>query len=326
MKILILRFSSIGDIVLTTPVIRCLKKQLPETEIHYLTKSSYASILEVNPYINQVISFEKKLDEVIPQLKKEKYDVIIDLHKNIRTAKLKSALRIKSHSFNKLNIEKWIAVKTKQKNILPTQHIVDRYLNTVKKLGVVNDSEGLDFFLKEDDNIQLPAELKSGFIAFALGAQYATKRLPLEKIISICSKINHPLVLLGGKEDFETGENIKTNLSSKNIFNYCGQLSLGQSASIVKQSTVVLTHDTGLMHIAAAFHLPIVSVWGNTIPEFGMYPYLPNEKSLFDIVEVKNLKCRPCSKIGFQSCPKKHFDCMLKQDENKIVELIEQRF
>lgn len=326
MKILILRFSSIGDIVLTTPVIRCLKKQLPVSEIHYLTKSSYRSIIESNPFISQVISFEKKLDEVIPQLKKEKYDLIIDLHKNIRTAKLKTALRIKSHSFNKLNIEKWITVKTKQKNILPNQHIVERYLKTVKKLGVTNDEEGLDFFFNEEDNFSLPSELKNGYVAFALGAQYATKRLPTEKIISICSKVNHPIVLLGGKEDFETGEKIKNNLSSKNIYNYCGQLSLGQSASVVKQSTVVLTHDTGLMHIASAFHKPIVSVWGNTIPEFGMYPYLPNEKSLFDIVEVKDLKCRPCSKIGFQSCPKKHFDCMLRQDENKMVELIEKRF
>lgn len=324
MKILILRFSSIGDIVLTTPIIRCLKNQLPNSEIHYLTKSNFKSVLETNPNIDSLITFEKSIDEVISRLRNENYDLIIDLHKNIRTVKLKSQLFKKSISFDKINIEKWIAVNTKQKGILPNKHIVDRYFEGIKKLGIKNDGQGLDFFLIEEDSIVIPSEIQNGFIAFAIGAQFATKRLTLEKMISICSKINSPIVLLGGKEDNESAEKIKSSLPNKIIINYCGELTIRQSAFIVKQSTVVLTHDTGLMHIAVAFKKPIISIWGNTIPEFGMYPYL--DKSLYDIVEVENLKCRPCSKIGFQSCPKKHFDCMLKQDEEKIVSLIEKRF
>jgi ADP-heptose:LPS heptosyltransferase len=325
-KILLLRFSSIGDIVLTTPVIRCLKQQLPNTEIHFLTKESFKSILEFNPYLDKLITFSKSTDEVISGLKNEKYDLVIDLHKNIRSAKLKASLFRKNISFNKINLEKWLTVNTKKKSFLPNVHIVDRYMEAIKKLGIKNDEKGLDFFISKEDEFNFPNELQKDFVAFAIGAQFATKRLPIEKMISLLSNINHPVVLLGGKEDKETALKIISSLKDKTILNYCGELSIRQSAFVISKAKVVLTHDTGLMHIAAAFKKPIVSIWGNTIPEFGMYPYLPNQKELYDCVEVDNLKCRPCSKIGYQSCPKKHFDCMNKQDEAKIKLLLEKRF
>lgn len=325
-KILLLRFSSIGDIVLTTPVIRCLKDQLPNSEIHFLTKESFKGILELNPFIDHLITFSKSTDEVISILKNEKYDLVIDLHKNIRTAKLKASLFRKNISFNKINLEKWLTVNTKRKGFLPDKHIVDRYFDSIKKLGIVNDEKGLDFFISKEDQFELPIDLSTNFIAFAIGAQFATKRLPVEKIISLLSTINHPIVLLGGKEDKETALKIISSLKNRTILNYCGELSIRQSAYVISKAKAVLTHDTGLMHIAAAFKKPIVSIWGNTIPEFGMYPYLPNQNDLFDCVEVENLKCRPCSKIGFPYCPKKHFDCMNKQDETKIKLLLEKRF
>jgi ADP-heptose:LPS heptosyltransferase len=102
--------------------------------------------------------------------------------------------------------------------------------------------------------------------------------------------------------------------------NLVGKINLEQSASIVKKAKSVLTNDTGLMHIAAAFHKNIVSVWGNTVPELGMYPYLPNEKEKCHIVECKDVKCRPCSKLGFKECPRKHFNCMMKIDCDTVVE------
>lgn len=326
MKILLLRFSSIGDIVLTTPVIRCLKQQLPGSEIHYLTKDNFKSILELNPYLDKLITFSKSTDEVISSLKNEKYDLVIDLHKNIRTAKLKAKLFRKNISFNKINLEKWLTVNTKKKSFLPEKHIIDRYFDSIRKLGIENDEKGLDFFISKEDEFLLSNELQKDFIAFAIGAQFATKKLPVEKMISLLSKINHPVVLLGGKEDITGADKIKNSLITKTIVNYCGELSLRQSAFVVSKSKVILTHDTGLMHIAAAFKKPIVSIWGNTIPEFGMYPYLPHQKELYDCVEVENLKCRPCSKIGFQACPKKHFDCMNKQNEGQIISLLEKRF
>lgn len=321
-KILILRFSSIGDIVLTSPVIRCLKQQLTGCEVHFFTKKNFETVVVNNPYIDKLFLLEKNLSEIVKQLKNENYDYIIDLHHNIRTWRIKRALGKKSFSFNKLNFEKWLITNFKI-NKLPTIHIVDRYFETVKELGVSNDLKGLDFFIDSKNNVEtnkLPANFQKGYVAFAIGGQHATKRLPEEKIISICRKIDHPILLLGGKEDALTAEKISSYCGRDKIYNACGKFNLQQSASLIKQAQKVITHDTGLMHIAAAFKKDIISIWGNTIPEFGMYPYRAGEKS--KIIEVKDLTCRPCSKIGYNKCPKKHFYCMNLIDENDIIDAL----
>lgn len=326
MKILVLRFSSIGDIVLTTPVLRCLHEQ-KNAEVHFLTKSSFRSVVEHNPHISRSWFFEKEVTEVLPELKKENFDLIIDLHRNLRSMRVKFSLRKPSRSFSKLNFAKWKKVKFKS-TVLPDVHIVDRYLQTVSHLGVKNDLKGLDFFVPAEKEIHLsslPAFLHQGYIAFAIGAQHATKRLPTEKIASICAGIAHPIVLLGGKEDAASGEKI-ASLAPERIFNACGKFDLYGSASLVRQANVVISHDTGLMHIAAAFHKKIVSVWGNTIPEFGMYPYLPLEKEKYRIIENKEVHCRPCSKIGHATCPKKHFQCMLGIPDQHIKAAAEELF
>lgn len=325
-KILIIRFSSIGDIVLTTPVIRCLKKQLKNSEIHYLTKKQFVPVLKQNPYIDKIISLEKKLSALIPELKKENYDFIVDLHKNIRTKYVIFKLRKPYSAFNKLNIKKWILVNFKI-NLLPKIHIVDRYFKTVKKLNVKNDNAGLDYFIPENDEINLStlsSKLNDGYIAFVIGGNHFTKLFPSQKIINICNKINKPAIILGGTEDKQRGDYIKKQ-TGNNVINVCGLYNINQSASIIKQADIVITNDTGLMHIAAAFNKKIISVWGNTVPEFGMYPYLTNENKSI-IFETKGLKCRPCTKIGFKKCPKKHFNCMNNINENEIIQIINKHF
>ena len=312
LKILVVRFSSIGDIVLTTPVVRMLKKQL-NAQVHYLTKSSYVSLLKNNPYIDSVYQIENSITEVIADLKKEKYDYVIDLHSNLRTQILRLRLGVPAKSFNKLNMEKFMLTNFKIDN-MPKVHIVDRYLETVKHLGVKNDNQGLDFFLSTTDKIDISIFPKD-CIVFVIGGQHATKILPNEKIISIIKKVNKPVLLVGGPEDFERGEQIITN--TNNTINTCGKYSILQSASLVQQAKMVITHDTGMMHIAAAFQQKIYSVWGNTVPEFGMYPYLESEQS--KRIEVKGLNCRPCSKIGYDKCPKGHFKCMQEIDENLFL-------
>lgn len=323
MKVLILRFSSIGDIVLTTPVVRCLKTQLPNAEIHYATKQSFKIILESNPFVDKIHCLDDNgIFNLIKILRSENFDAVIDLHNNQRTFLIKSLLMVKSYSFPKLNFRKWL-LTTFKINVLPDIHIVDRYFKAVEKLSVVNDGKGLDYFIDKKDDLEpklLDGRLSQGYIAFAIGAKFSTKQMPLEKMLAICSEINRPIALLGGKEDFERGEKLALLLPEKSIVNLCGKLSLGQSASVVKQSFVVLTHDTGLMHIAAAFHKNIVSVWGNTVPQLGMYAYVEKQKS--KIIQVENLSCRPCSKIGHSKCPKHHFKCMVNIDENEVVSAI----
>ncbi len=320
-KFLIIRFSSIGDIVLTTPVVRNLKQQCEGAEIHYLTKQQYAHLLEYNPYIDKIHTLDKSLSELVVKLRKEHFHYVIDLHNNLRTLRVKNKLRTVAFSFNKLNKEKWLMVNFKI-NKLPDIHIVDRYMKTISYFIDDNDMKGLDYFIPDKDVVNLdtlPETHRKSYIAFAIGAQHFTKRLPVKKITAICKLLPLPVVLLGDNNDAIVGEKIVQQVGA-NVYNACGKYNLNQSASIVQQSQVVISHDTGLMHIAAALKKQVISVWGNTIPEFGMYPYLSDKKS--EIVQVEHLKCRPCSKIGFKKCPKKHFKCMNNIDENKIADLL----
>lgn len=314
-KVLIIRFSSIGDIVLTTPVIRAVKQQVPGVELHFLTKRSFAPVLAANPYIDKLHMLDSDLDAVIGELKKEKFDFVADLHHNLRTLRVKRALRCPSASFNKLNIQKWLLTNFKI-NLLPKAHIVDRYLDTVKELGVQPDGGGLDYFIPENEMVgqdDIPVSHQFGYIGLVIGAAHATKRLPPEKLKKLVLMIDHPLVLLGGPEDKVTGEMLSA-VDPVKIYNACGKFSLNESADLVRRAKLVITHDTGLMHIAAAFKKPIISIWGNTVPAFGMYPYYGrtsfNQVQPYELVEVQGLGCRPCSKIGYDACPKKHFRCM----------------
>ncbi|MEM6522860.1 MAG: glycosyltransferase family 9 protein [Bacteroidota bacterium] len=324
-KVLVIRFSSIGDIVLTTPVIRNLKTQLADIQVHYCTKSIYNSILVTNPYLDKIHLLDGSLNELILRLKKEKFDLIIDLHGNLRTRIIKLRLGVKSYTFNKLNWEKWLLVNLKI-NKLPNVHIVDRYMKTLVPLGIKMDALGLDYFIPESDDLStedLPPTHQKEYVALAIGAQHSTKKLPFKRLIELCDKINKPIILLGGKDDFEIADRVeiffrKTDKSEPReegllklgkktiIYNACGKYNLNQSASILKKANYVFSHDTGLMHIAAAFKKQIFSIWGNTVPGFGMYPY----RTRFTIFENNKLDCRPCSKIGYNKCPKGHFKCM----------------
>lgn len=322
-KILIIRFSSIGDIVLTTPVVRCLKKQLPDVEVHYLTKKQFVPVLEANPYINKIYSIQEEISEVIDDLKNENYDHVVDLHKNFRSKGVILKLRKPSTSFNKINVEKWLIVNLKV-NRLPNIHIVDRYFKAVEKLGIKNDPLGLDYFIPEIDEVDLktiPETHQKGFIGWVVGGKHNTKIFPEEKIIEACKNIKQPIILLGGREDEPKGERIRKAVG-ESIFNACGKYNINQSASLVKQAQKIITNDTGLMHIAAAFKKEIISLWGNTIPEFGMVPYMPGNESHSHILEIKGLSCRPCSKLGYKTCPKKHFDCMEKISLKELLSFI----
>lgn len=321
-KILIIRFSSIGDIVLTTPVVRCIRKQIPGVEIHYLIKKQFAPVLETNPYIDQLHFLDNSLSKLAGNLKKQDFDFIIDLHNNLRSARLKRLLGRPSKSFPKLNIEKWLMVNLKI-NRLPDIHIVDRYFDAVSGLNIQNDDLGLDYFIPANDEFDpawLPESHRGRFIGFVLGGRHKTKIFPVEKVIEVCRLLNDPVVLIGGPEDAENGKLIADVLPGS-VFNSCGQFSLSRSAALVKHAELIITNDTGLMHVAAAFNKRIISLWGNTVPEFGMYPYLPPENKTNSVMfEVKDLKCRPCSKIGFEKCPQKHFDCMKLIKSHKIAE------
>ena len=324
-KILIIRLSSIGDIVLTSPVIRCLKNQLENAELHFVTKQKYISILNSNPNIETVYVLKENLTRLIHELKKENFDYVIDLHQNFRSNRIKRSLNVPAYTVNKLDWKKFLLINFKI-NRLPKKHVVDRYLETIEPLGVKNDGKGLDYFISEKDEFprdDLPVPFQKGYVAFVIAGTYQTKKLPVEKVSEICQKINFPVLLLGGKKEFDEGELILSR-SKGNVLNYAGKISLNQSASLIKNANLVLTNDTGLMHIAAAFQKKILSFWGNTVPDFGMVPYQADPASLR--LEVENLKCRPCSKLGYTKCPKKHFKCMNDINVEEAVKWIQANF
>jgi ADP-heptose:LPS heptosyltransferase len=324
-KFLIIRLSSIGDIVLTSPLVRCLKKQVENAEIHFVTKSKYSDLLAGNPYIYKIHFLNDHFGELLKELKSEKADYIIDLHQNFRSLWIKRYLGISSFSFNKLNLKKWIRIRFGI-DLLPAQHVVERYFRTISSFHVVPDDKGLDYFIPEGlefPSENLPEEFRNGYIAFIIGGTYATKRLPVEKILTLCMAIRHPVILIGGPNEKEMGE-IVCQKAGNLVLNLAGKTSINESASLVRDSRIVLTNDTGMMHIAAAFGKKILSFWGNTIPKLGMSPYMPHTDS--KMLEVQNLSCRPCSKLGYQKCPKRHFHCMMDLDMQVAIEWVERNY
>ena len=324
-KILIVRLSSIGDIVLTTPVIRCVKQQVPHVEVHFLVKKGNEPLLQHNPYVDKLHVYDGNKELLINELKQENFDYIADLQKSRRSRKLLKKLGCERVTFPKCNFRKAVLVGTKM-NFLPEWHIVDRYFEAVKPLQVSNDGQGLDFFIPESEKFdvqELPAGFEDGYIAVSVGAKHGTKRIPVSKIIEIGSLVFKPMILLGDQHDRAAAEEIAARLNVK-VLNACGQHSILSTASIVEQSDCVLTADTGIMHIAAALHKPIASLWGNTVPELGMYPYIAPGAPEGRIFEVPYLKCRPCSKLGFEHCPLRHFKCMNLISSYEVADWINQ--
>jgi len=271
-----------------------------------------------NPYVDKIHCFSDSLTDTIKELKAENFDFIIDLHNNFRSLRVKLRLNSKSFSFNKLNFRKMLFTSFKI-NTLPDKHIVDRNLATLRKFNIVNDGKGLDHFIPKEDEIlvpELPENFRNGYLAIVLAGTYATKRMPAEKYKKLITETKLPFILLGGKGERSVADQI-LGWNTGNVLDFTGKLRINQSASLVKNAKLVVSNDTGLMHIASAYHKKILSVWGNTTPEFGMFPYLPGEGS--EIIEVKGLPCRPCSKLGYRSCPKKHFHCMNDLPEERII-------
>tara|TARA_Y100000741_G_scaffold358057_1_gene336692 strand:- start:633 stop:1631 length:999 start_codon:yes stop_codon:yes gene_type:complete len=329
MKILLIRFSSLGDIVLTTPVPRLLRKKFPKSEIHFITKAEYSDIYTNNNNVNKIIHLQKNLKKTINILRSEKYDLVIDLHNNIRSNFIKFSLAVKNYTYDKQSFRRWLLTNFKIYSKL--KHISESYVDTLKTLGIRDDNNGLDFYLHEKDMIdlnKLPYEFRSGFYVLVLGGKHKTKRLPVKKCIELCDKINKPIVLIGGKNEqsdsleienffkseIDTDDSISEVLNKKTlIHNLCGKLSIMESAWFLKLANVVYSNDTGFMHIAAALKKKVVSIFGSTHPSLGFYPYRTN----FFVYQNTRLSCRPCTKIGHSDCPAGHFKCMneLKFDD-----------
>lgn len=326
MKVLVIRFSSIGDIVLTSPVLRCLKEQLANIELHYLTKGVYQDLISFNPHVDKVHLFQENVAEVLGDLKAVGFDHVIDLHNNIRSKQVCLALGAKCSRVDKRNFEKWMMVNMRRFSSGGVSHIVERYLESTRELGVQNDNKGLELFIPENRQValsSLPESHRSSFVALAIGAAQYTKRLPADQLIELCRKINHPITIIGGPNDVLVAQKIGEAIGSR-VHDCTGKYDLLGSASLLAQARAVICHDSGAMHMACALNRPVVSIWGNTVPEIGFAPYRPEAPALASVHQVEGLDCRPCSKLGRGRCPKGHFKCMFNHDLDTIANTVGQ--
>jgi ADP-heptose:LPS heptosyltransferase len=246
----------------------------------------------------------------------------------LRSNKIKKSLKVETYTIDKLTLEKFLLTNLNI-DIMPDRHITQRSLDAVLSLGVEDDGGGLDYFIAKEDEVKpddIPTGHLAGFIAIVIGATHFTKRFPLHKIIELCSKIDHPIILLGGKEDAENGK-IIADTNSLKIYNACGKFTISESADIVSKAKLVISNDTGMQYIACALKRPVLALWGGTTPALDVEPYYGNnfmsniQKPIYENV-VLNLSCQPCSKYGLKACPKEHFNCMEKIDVDGLVEKV----
>lgn len=334
-KILLIRFSSIGDIVLTSPVPHFLKDNIQNVEIHYLTKPSFVSLLQYNPDITKIhLLHNNDLSSVIEALKKENFDFVIDLHNNLRTFRIKLALQKPSATFDKKSLQRYFYTKWKRRN-MEISHVVDRYLDAARKCMSMLYQKKIDFELIERNNKaqklfffypetidekvnQLNFDFSKAY-SIVLGATFFTKKWLPVYFVEMIQKLGIPIVLIGGKEEREAADFILKNINLP-YFDAIGNYSLLEAAAIMKRTRFVVAHDTGFMHIAAAFQMKIFSLWGATSPKLGFAPYHTENISL----EVNELACHPCSKMGTKTCPKGHFKCMKELYPSLVIKKIQE--
>ena len=313
MKILVIRFSAIGDVLLTFPVVEALVHKYPSAEIHFLTKPSNELVLDLLSSKVHPRFLQESLVQTAKQLRGERYDLVIDLHNNLRTFLLQVLLMKGSwHRFRKLNLQKWLFTAFKW-NTLPKVHVVDRYAQAA---SVNPASVNLDVI-----NTNVVESLPSHYVAWVLGATFSTKQFPLSKLIETIERLDMPIILLGGEKENPLASSLQAHFPS--LISLVGKTSLSEAAMVLSKAKVVVTNDTGLMHLAAFYDKPMVCIWGNTVPIFGMYPY--QSTPVFH-AQVSDLSCRPCSKIGHNTCPKGHFKCMLNQHSLEIAKQITSLF
>lgn len=305
--VLVIRLSSLGDILLTTPLIRSLKKKYPYIKIDFILREEYQDLLKFNPQINKLFLFRKETNEhFIKEIKGNNYDLVIDLQNNLRSRKLRNAVNTKTiKKFSKRTIDKFLLVKFKINRLNNAPQIPVRYAEALKEVQL--DDDGLDLFT--GDIKPVISENEKYYIGFSPGSRHFTKMWPKEYFIELgkmLNDVNYTVVLFGGKDDKEICKEIEKDL--RDVINLSNNDEILKTAVNMKECCAVVCNDSGLMHAACAMKIPVLALYGSTVREFGFTPY--RNKNL--ILENDALSCRPCSHIGRDNCPEKHFKCMLE--------------
>jgi heptosyltransferase-2 len=317
-RILIIQTAFIGDVVLTLPLLQVLRRNFPEAKIDFMLIPKTAELLKNHPDVDEVIIFDKKgkdsgvigLMRMARIISDKKYDVAFIPHRSFRSALLPLLAGVKVRvGFDKSAFRFLYTHIVKYEMI----HEIERNLSLLKPFGINHNFKELpNIFPSEEDKLyvdEILSAVNSKIIGIAPGSVWATKRWLKERYAQLSNLLandGYAIALIGGVEDFELCEEIKKMSDSDRVFNFCGRLSLLQSAELIRRCLLLVTNDSAPMHIAVGMRTPVVAIFGSTIPEFGFYPYGDKDK----IIQVENLYCKPCGIHGRRSCPEGHFKCM----------------
>jgi heptosyltransferase-2 len=333
-KTLVIRFSSIGDIVLTSPLLRALRTRFPNGQIDFVTRREYGELVRSNQNLNRTYEFDAGLGfEGLRKLKKtikeEQYDLVVDLHDSLRSKYLRSIRGPKRVVVNKRVLERSMLVKFKKNVFNGVVSVVDRYIETVKDFGVENDGKGLELHIPDEVLSSVSGKIAAlkldrfeKVIALCPGARHFTKRWPAERFARVgaafVQKMDAKILLFGSTADEPLCNQIAWELNNEvgadRASSYAGRLGLLETAAAMQYCDVIITNDSGLMHIATAMQKKTVAIFGSTVKEFGFYPNNPSAV----VVERAGLPCRPCSHIGRSDCPERHFRCMTEIDPDQV--------
>lgn len=315
-KICVFRLSAIGDIVLTTAMLRVLRKRFPDAEIHYVIKQQFASVLEANSFIDKLIPFESKkgfkgLLQLGRSLRKEKYDLFIDIHKNIRSVVSRNFAGAKDTvSFKKNLLKRTLLTASNVDLYNDYDPVFLRFIKPLEKYNITYDNKGTELHIKQSSQQKVAEMLENNdkkLVVLCPGASFPTKQWP-EEYLAVLGKMlinKHSITLVfhGGPAEKDVCERLAQETGT---ISFAGKLNLDESAALAERADVVVVNDTGMLHISEAMKTPVVGIYGPTAKQLGYFPVLAESS----VAEV-DLPCRPCTKMGKEQCPEKHFKCML---------------
>jgi heptosyltransferase-2 len=335
-KILVIRFSSLGDIVLTTPVIKSLKRKFPRSQIFFLTKSQYHDLLENDPDIFSLIKLDPKEKhkgisgflKLVEELKTLNFDLVVDLHANLRSFLIRHLLKTKLKiKYDKRWLARLLLVHFKFIHV-KSIHTVDSYLKALKKIGVNSSQKDTEIFLdRESENFLkdflIEKDIQNDDIVVGIhpGARWENKRWNEEKFTRVCRILNQKpkvkIILFGDRNDQELIEGISSQALNRKLFKAVN-LPLNKFMSLIKRCDCFVTNDSGPMHIASALGVPVVAIFGPTHTKLGFSPLGPES-----IVLTADVKCSPCSLHGEKKCHKKSRLCMDLIEPEMVMDAVE---
>lgn len=332
-KILILRLSSIGDILLSTPLLRVLRNRFTAAKIDFVVKSQFVDLLSTNTHLDHLYALDTQkgrsgLQQLRKDLRENDYDLVVDIHNNFRSNYLRRFKNARIVTLRKYRLRRLLLVAFGLNVYRTIRPVHQRYIDAVAEFGVSDDGLGLEFFPDADIQIQIDEKLRnygrqSGqlTICIAPGASKTTKRWPVDRFAAVCkqlvSQLDAQILLLGDAQDAELTAIIVKTLKGKAI-DLAGKLNLMESACALNRADIALTNDSGLMHLATALGKPTVALFGSTVRELGFFPVGSDNI----VVENNEISCRPCTHIGRKSCPKKHFKCMRDIQTRQVYQAV----